>query len=335
MQKIALFGAGMYGKRALSVLRGEGKEVACFIDNAPQKWNTVVCGVPVMSLDDFLVKYDDYYIYICINEKLQDVIKKQLEDAGISNFQVFDIHKSFAWNNRESVISYSHKEDIEDVILYHVFRDFPNVFYIDVGCNDPVIASVTKLFYDKGASGINIDPLRESIKKCSSERPRDINLHMGLGASRGKREFFLQGIVSGEGSTMLREYCLGDNVKSEVVDIYPLFDVCEKYVGRSEDIHFLKIDVEGAEHQVLQGANFDIYRPWCIVMESALTLPGTDMLRHEEWEPFLLQKGYHLTCVHGSNRYYVANEHSELDERFIPVAALMKLYRIFHVELLN
>ena len=43
---------------------------------------------------------------------------KQLEDAGISNFQVFDIHKSFAWNNRESVISYSHIDDIEDVILY-------------------------------------------------------------------------------------------------------------------------------------------------------------------------------------------------------------------------
>lgn len=79
----------------------------------------------------------------------------------------------------ERVISYS--QDVEDVILYHVLKDVANVFYIDAGANDSISLSVTKLFYDKGGHGINIEPQQKYIEKYGLERDRDINLCMGVG----------------------------------------------------------------------------------------------------------------------------------------------------------
>ncbi len=46
---IVLFGAGNLGRRTLSVLRANGRDVAAFIDNASGLWGTVVDGVPVLS----------------------------------------------------------------------------------------------------------------------------------------------------------------------------------------------------------------------------------------------------------------------------------------------
>ena len=55
-----------------------------------------------------------------------------------------------------SIVSYS--QNFEDVMLWRALKDVENGFYIDVGANHPAIDSVTKLFYENGWSGINIEP---------------------------------------------------------------------------------------------------------------------------------------------------------------------------------
>lgn len=52
--KVAIFGAGKIGKAALRILKCEGKEVVCFLDNDANKWGTSIMGIPVMGLDKFL-----------------------------------------------------------------------------------------------------------------------------------------------------------------------------------------------------------------------------------------------------------------------------------------
>ena len=69
-----------------------------------------------------------------------------------------------------------------------------------------------------------------------------------------------------------------------------------------QDIHFLKVDVEGFERQVLEGYDFRV-RPWVICMES--TKPNTEIPCYEEWEHILIDHGYALKKAHGINRYYV------------------------------
>jgi hypothetical protein len=43
-------------------------------------------------------------------------------------------------------------------MLKRALSDIQNGFYIDIGAGDPSIDSVTKLFYDDGWHGINVEP---------------------------------------------------------------------------------------------------------------------------------------------------------------------------------
>ena len=53
----------------------------------------------------------------------------------------------------------TYAQDKEDLILWQILEDVDHGFYIDVGANSPDIYSVTKLFYENGWNGINIEPL--------------------------------------------------------------------------------------------------------------------------------------------------------------------------------
>lgn len=127
-----------------------------------------------------------------------------------------------------------------------------------------------------------------------------------------------------------------DNVKDEgcltkETDITTLKDICDAYVNENVDISFLKIDVEGYEREVLLGADFDVYRPYVVVMES--TEPCTLIPTYEQWENILIEHAYHFVYMQGVNRYYVADERRYLDEEFFPDMEYYKcLYDIWHTK---
>ena len=57
-----------------------------------------------------------------------------------------------------------------------------------------------------------------------------------------------------------------------------------------DEIHFMNVDVEGAESVVLQGLSLHRHRPWVLCVEAVY--PGTTTPSHGEWEPRLLAEGY-------------------------------------------
>ena len=227
---ISIFGAGIIGRAAFHVLQDEGYDVRFFIDNDEKKWGSKLNGVSVIGIEEYKKSGIDGGICVCCKVTNRDIILRQLSEAGISDVFCFDDHKLWASDKRERIMSYSHESDLEDVILYHVLHDVPDIFYIDVGCNDPWTYSVTKLFYDKGAHGINIDPLPEMIALCNADRPRDINLCVGCGAQKGMDRLYIQGTLTGGGSTMNAENCKSDICKSIDVEVMPLRDICKKYI---------------------------------------------------------------------------------------------------------
>jgi FkbM family methyltransferase len=81
-----------------------------------------------------------------------------------------------------------------------------------------------------------------------------------------------------------------------------------------QQVHFLKIDVEGCERQVLLGANFEKVRPWIVLIEAVR--PMTTIPSHAAWEPLLLEAGYEFVYFDGLNRFYVATERSNLKRYF-------------------
>jgi len=47
-------------------------------------------------------------------------------------------------------------QNFEDVMLWRALKHIKNGFYIDIGAWDPVIDSVSNLFYENGWRGINV-----------------------------------------------------------------------------------------------------------------------------------------------------------------------------------
>ena len=79
----------------------------------------------------------------------------------------------------------SYSQHLEDLVLFSIFYDVKNGFYIDIGAHDPNHISVTKAFYLKGWYGINIEPLPSKYKALQIHRRRDINLNLGIGEKEG------------------------------------------------------------------------------------------------------------------------------------------------------
>ena len=324
-KEIAIFGAGTYGRRAIMSYLVEREKVAYVVDNALEKQGKYVLGIPIISPEEFAEEKDRYHIVIAVNVCFQKQIESQLKNLGVEDYEIFDLKKH---SEKERLISYAEKETQEDVILYHVLKEEKDIFYIDIGSNDPFEHSVTKLLYDmKNARGINIDPQRGFIELIRKERPRDINLCFGIGAERGKKKFYFQGGFS----TYIKENVMDEECYCEEVEIVTLKDVCGKYLQGRRQISFLKVDVEGAEYDVLAGADFKEYRPWIVVVESVE--PRTYAPNYHKWEEILLANQYHFVLMEGYNRYYVADERKILDERFCPIDKLNQMYNIYYASL--
>ena len=216
-------------------------------------------------------------------------------------------------SGNDTFVSYS--QNYEDVMLWRALKHIKGGFYVDVGANDPVTASVTKLFYDNGWNGINIEPCLSPYERLVEERPNDINLRL-LAASDESQLTFYEFDDSGWSTMDKRAAKLfseqGNEIRESLMATNPLEKILDDC--NAQTIHFLKIDVEGAEKSVIEGMSFSKHRPWILVIES--TVPGTANHNHNDWEGILLSNDYEFVYDDGLNRYYLAKEHLSLKHFF-------------------
>ena len=212
-----------------------------------------------------------------------------------------------------SFISYA--QNCEDVMLLRALHNVERGFYIDVGAQDPIDDSVTKAFYERGWRGINLDPVDHWYQKLLQDRPRDVNLRMAASDHRGSISFYEvadTGLSTADSDFAAQHLSSGRAVAEYEVECRTLDQICEEHhVG---EIHFLKIDVEGAEADVLRGLSLDRIRPWIIVIEAML--PNSQTPAWMDWDPLLQGHGYKCVYEDGLNRFYLAAEHSDLKEAF-------------------
>jgi FkbM family methyltransferase len=218
----------------------------------------------------------------------------------------------------------SHSQNHEDVVLFRALKNIENGFYIDVGAAWPDFHSVTKSFYDKGWMGINLEPNKNLFGKLSISRPRDINLNVAAGD--GIDEGLLYTIEETGLSTLSEEIsnlhkANGWVLNPNSISIMTLDQICYKFLPKKQEIHFLKIDVEGFEKEVIRGNNWKKYRPWVVVVESKH--PTRSEETFQDWEPVLFENNYLFGFFDGLNRFYVAEEKRELlDQISLPANVL-------------
>ena len=207
----------------------------------------------------------------------------------------------------------SYAQNREDVVLWRALGHIVDGVYIDVGANHPSVDSVTRSFYDRGWSGIAIEPSPVFAAKFRAERPRDVVVEAVVTDSAEKirtlhmiNETGLSTLVDSIGQ---RHSETGFDVTDIEVAARRLDDVIAATRYAAGEIHFMSIDTEGAEGSVLRSLDFTRFRPWVLIVEA--TEPRTTSRTHESWEPLVLAAGYSYCLFDGISRFYVANERRE------------------------
>jgi FkbM family methyltransferase len=222
------------------------------------------------------------------------------------------------------VISYA--QNAEDVILARVFQGRATGRYVDIGAGHPSEDSVTKHFYDLGWRGINVEPMPSLAAELSRARPEDVNLVIAVGAKPGEAMLH---VVDGQWGRSTLDDGLARSYRDEndwelrdvKIEVSTLAELLERHPG---EVDFLKIDVEGAEHDVIEGADWSRHRPRVVVVEA--TEPGAPVPSHETWEPILLDAGYRCGLFDGLNRFYALADDSEALSRMATPANVFDEY---------
>jgi len=211
----------------------------------------------------------------------------------------------------------SYAQNNEDIMLWRAFENIEKGYYIDVGANSPVADSVTKLFYNNGWNGINIEPVLQWFEEIAEDRKRDINLPIAASDKVGQVDLYElpeTGLSTTNISIAQRhERERGYTKIKRTVPTDTLTNICNKH-HQDKAIHFLKIDVEGAEKEVIAGLDLEKIRPWIIVIES--TIPNQKIEDHSSWEGKILKCSYQFVYFDGLNRYYISNEKKHLASHF-------------------
>lgn len=208
----------------------------------------------------------------------------------------------------------SYAQNYEDVMLWRALRDIDKGFYVDVGAADPEFDSVTRAFYERGWSGINVEPLEEHFARLVQARPRDTNLNVAAGREDGPATLYAfrgTGLSTLDPQISARHQAAGWLAEPRVVPVRRLGDVLRQCAPPA--IHFLNIDVEGAEAEVLAGLDLGRVRPWVLVIEA--TEPNTTQNSRPRWEHLVTAQRYSLAYFDGLNCFYVADEVGWLKQR--------------------
>jgi FkbM family methyltransferase len=214
---------------------------------------------------------------------------------------------------RKAAVSYA--QNAEDIRLWRVFSSISSGCYVDVGAGDPASGSVTKLFYDRGWSGLNIEP-GPTYARLAEARPRDVNIRAAIGPQDDASvSFFLTfpdpGMSTLDPTAHAHVPEAVERMERINVPQQRLETVLRQH-AQGRTIHFLKVDVEGAERDVLASSDWQSFRPIVVVVEAIRS--WSRRTTHDEWEQILTSAGYEFAAFDGINRFYVERAHANLRE---------------------
>ena len=198
-------------------------------------------------------------------------------------------------------------------MLHRALASVERGFYIDIGAQHPEIDSVSQAFYERGWSGVHVEPVTTYAAMLREARTGDMVIEAAVSNEAG--EITLAVFPETGLSTVVERVAAAHvsqdsdaTMREEVVPTITLAMLADEIGDR--EVHWLKIDVEGHEKAVLEGWDPSRLRPWICLIEA--TAPNSMVSNHEEWEHLMLAADYEHVYSDGLNRFYVASEKAAL-----------------------
>ena len=168
----------------------------------------------------------------------------------------------------------SYTQNMEDYHLDLAFGGARQGRYIDIGGGHPVAGSVSFWFYQRRWSGIVVEPQPDLAALHRRLRPRDTLVEAIIGRTSGEADFFkidrLHGLSTTVRANAEAAGLHGAGFETLKLPSISLADLCRTHA--IDRVDFLKIDVEGAERDVLEGADWSLCRPRIVVLEAVTPL---------------------------------------------------------------
>jgi len=164
---------------------------------------------------------------------------------------------------------YNSQDNQDRYLEENIFKGYKNGIYVDVGAHDGVSLNNT-LFFEKthNWTGINVEPIKTVFDKLQINRPNNINLNCAVFNKDGEAKLLCNKgyteMISGIKETFDIRHLhrlqkenmqMGSSTELIKVDTKRLETICDEH--NISHIHYLSIDVEGAEFEVIKSINFD------------------------------------------------------------------------------
>lgn len=186
----------------------------------------------------------------------------------------------------------------EDLIVDHILAALriPNPSYLDIGAHHPIFLNNTYLFYQKGCSGVCVEPDPLLWSEIRKKRKRDICLNVAVGVTNeSKGNFYilthraLSTLSKGE-AERIQGY---GNQKIELTIQIPLVSVnqiIEQNFASSPN--FISLDVEGIDFAVLKTFDFSAFRPEVFCIETLTYTEDNSEQKLSEIIDFMINRDY-------------------------------------------
>ena len=207
----------------------------------------------------------------------------------------------------------------EDLLLWEIFRDQADGYYVEAGAYDGVSFSVSYVFEALGWTGLLVEPLPDRARECATNRPRSRVVAAALSrpgrsgeitlrAARGKPGVDMLSTVGESVSERERVQREGGTFAPVRVRLTTLEGALAE-AGAPKTVDFAVLDVEGHEIQVLEGIDWAKHSPRVLLVEDNSN--GRDRLVAS----FLAQRGYVSAGPYGGSEVFIRETEPELLRR--------------------
>ena len=159
----------------------------------------------------------------------------------------------------------------EDLYIDRILGHKKKGTYVDIGANNPSVLSNTKKFYDRGWTGINVEPDQSNFNLFVQESPLDTNLNIGISDTPGKLTFYVfeeDTLSTFSEEDANRQIKSGrDLVAKKIIETHKLSKIFED--ANLQGIDFMSVDTEGYDQQVLNSNDWNRFRPTLICIEDS------------------------------------------------------------------